>query len=103
VDRHPNSEDFAAIRPIRGDRQFARIFSVDPAADRRTQTLGDLMYDLVNYVRIRLTAMARTERGASAVEYGLLVALIAIAIIAGATLLGGKLDAMFSRTSSSLG
>ena len=61
------------------------------------------MYDLVNYVRIRLTAMARTERGASAVEYGLLVALIAIAIIAGATLLGGKLDAMFSRTSSSLG
>jgi pilus assembly protein Flp/PilA len=61
------------------------------------------MYDLVNYVRIRLTAMARTERGASAVEYGLLVALIAIAIIAGATLLGGKLNGMFSRTSGSLG
>jgi pilus assembly protein Flp/PilA len=61
------------------------------------------MYDLVNYVRIRLTAMARTERGASAVEYGLLVALIAIAIIAGATLLGGKLNDMFTRTSSSLG
>ena len=61
------------------------------------------MYDLVNYVRIRLTAMARTERGASAVEYGLLVALIAIAIIAGATLLGTKLNGMFSRTSGSLG
>jgi pilus assembly protein Flp/PilA len=61
------------------------------------------MYDLVNYVRIRLTAMARTERGASAVEYGLLVALIAIAIIAGATLLGGKLNDMFNRTASSLG
>ena len=61
------------------------------------------MYDLVNYVRIRLTAMARTERGASAVEYGLLVALIAIAIIAGATVLGTKLDGMFSKTSASLG
>jgi pilus assembly protein Flp/PilA len=61
------------------------------------------MYDLVNYVRIRLTAVARTERGASAVEYGLLVALIAIAIIAGATLLGDKLDGMFSKTSGSLG
>ena len=61
------------------------------------------MYDLVNYVRIRLTAVARTERGASAVEYGLLVALIAIAIIAGATLLGGKLDEMFTGTASSLG
>ena len=61
------------------------------------------MYDLVNYVRIRLTAMARTERGASAVEYGLLVALIAIAIIAGATLLGSKLNGRFNRTASSLG
>ena len=39
------------------------------------------MYDLVNYVRIRLAAKAKTERGASAVEYGLLVALIAIIII----------------------
>ena len=58
------------------------------------------MYDLVNYVRIRLTALPRTERGASAVEYGLLVALIAIAIIAGATLLGGKLNGMFSLLSS---
>jgi pilus assembly protein Flp/PilA len=61
------------------------------------------MYDLVNYVRIRVTALARTDRGASAVEYGLLVALIAIAIIAGATLLGGKLNTMFQGTSSSLG
>ena len=39
------------------------------------------MYDLVNYVRIRLTAMCKTERGASAVEYGLLVAAIAALIV----------------------
>ena len=61
------------------------------------------MYDVFNYVRIRLVAMAKTERGASAVEYGLLVALIAIAIIAGATLLGGKLNTMFTKTANSLG
>jgi pilus assembly protein Flp/PilA len=60
------------------------------------------MYDVVNYVRIRLTAMARTERGASAVEYGLLVALIAIAIIAGVGLLGTSISGLFRRTASSI-
>jgi len=56
----------------------------------------------VNYVRIRLTAMCRTERGASAVEYGLLVALIAVAIIVAVTTLGTKLSGVFTRTSSSI-
>ena len=60
------------------------------------------MYDLDNYVRIRLVAKAKTERGASAVEYGLLVSLIAITIIVAVTTLGGKLSAVFSKTSSSL-
>jgi pilus assembly protein Flp/PilA len=60
------------------------------------------MYDLVNYVRIQLAAKAKTERGASAVEYGLLVTLIAIAIIVGAKALGGGLNSMFQNTSSSL-
>ena len=40
------------------------------------------MIEAVEYLRIRLAGMAKTERGASAVEYGLLVSLIAIAIIA---------------------
>ena len=61
------------------------------------------MNDILNHLRIQISGLkAKTERGASAVEYGLLVALIAIAIIAGATLLGGKLGTMFSNTSSSL-
>ncbi len=60
------------------------------------------MYDIATYVRIRLTAMCRTERGASAVEYGLLVSLIAIAIIVAVTTLGSKLSAVFSKTSSSI-
>jgi pilus assembly protein Flp/PilA len=37
------------------------------------------------------------EEGATAIEYGLLAALIAVAIIAGATLLGGNLNALFTR------
>ncbi|WP_104197826.1 Flp family type IVb pilin [Cryobacterium sp. M15] len=35
------------------------------------------------------------EKGATAVEYGLMVSLIAVAIIAGVTLLGGNLQALF--------
>jgi pilus assembly protein Flp/PilA len=60
------------------------------------------MNDLVTYLRIQLAAKARSERGASAVEYGLLVTLIAIAIIVGATFLGGKLNDMFNSTGSKL-
>jgi pilus assembly protein Flp/PilA len=37
----------------------------------------------------------RDERGATAVEYGLLVALIAAAIIATVVLLGGKINGAF--------
>ncbi|MDX6301093.1 MAG: Flp/Fap pilin component [Nocardioidaceae bacterium] len=60
------------------------------------------MYDVFNYVRIRLVGMAKTERGASAVEYGLLVALIAVIIIVAVTALGGKLSSVFNKTSASL-
>ncbi len=60
------------------------------------------MYDLVNYLRITLTAKAKTERGASAVEYGLLVALIAVAIIVAVTTLGSKLSGVFDSSSAAL-
>ena len=60
------------------------------------------MYDVYTYVRIRLVAMAKTERGASAVEYGLLVSLIAIAIIVAVTTLGTKLSDVFTKTSNSI-
>ena len=61
------------------------------------------MFDTFEYVRIRLTAMAKTERGASAVEYGLLVALIAIIIIVAVTLLGKNLSSIFNKTATSIG
>jgi pilus assembly protein Flp/PilA len=61
------------------------------------------MNDLVTYVRLRMAAAARTDRGASAVEYGLLVALIAIAIIVAVSLLGTNLSGIFDSTATSLG
>ena len=60
------------------------------------------MYDIVNYVRIQLAAKAKTERGASAVEYGLLVALIAIIIIVAVSLLGKNLSGIFNKTANSI-
>ena len=39
--------------------------------------------------------LRRDEKGATAVEYGIMVALIAVVIIAAVTLLGGSLSAMF--------
>ncbi|MGC0141502.1 Flp family type IVb pilin [Pseudactinotalea sp. Z1732] len=38
----------------------------------------------------------RKDRGATAVEYGLLVGLIAVVIIGAVLLLGGELDRLFS-------
>ena len=44
-----------------------------------------------------------TERGASLVEYALLVALIAVVCIAAVTLLGGKSSSKFKKVGSSIG
>ena len=38
----------------------------------------------------------RDKRGAAAIEYALLAALIAVAIILGATAVGGKLNSLFT-------
>ena len=61
------------------------------------------MIETLEYLRIRLAALARSERGASAVEYGLLVALIAIIIIVAVSLLGSNLSAIFNKTANSIG
>ncbi|WP_018877732.1 Flp family type IVb pilin [Thioalkalivibrio sp. ALE28] len=50
-----------------------------------------------------LKRLAADEEGASAIEYALIAALIAVAIIAGATALGEDLGAIFSHISGVLG
>ena len=44
----------------------------------------------------------RSEKGATAVEYGLMVALIAIVIIVAVALLGTNLSGLFNKTASSV-
>jgi pilus assembly protein Flp/PilA len=51
-----------------------------------------------NLVAMRL----REDRGATAVEYGLMVALIAGVIVAAVTLLGTKLNTLFTNIAGSI-
>ncbi|MGQ5718077.1 Flp family type IVb pilin [Pseudochrobactrum asaccharolyticum] len=44
----------------------------------------------------------KNEDGATAIEYGLIAALIALAIISGATLFGDSLDGLFTKMSELL-
>jgi len=48
------------------------------------------------------TRFAKDESGATAIEYGLIATLIAIAIIAGATALGSKLNELFQTVADTL-
>jgi pilus assembly protein Flp/PilA len=49
-----------------------------------------------------MTRFLNDESGATAIEYGLIAGLIAVAIITGATSLGNSLDDMFSGLSTKL-
>ncbi|MFQ5894107.1 MAG: Flp family type IVb pilin [Nitrospinota bacterium] len=50
-----------------------------------------------------LMTLIRDEEGASAVEYGLLVALIAAVIISAVTLLGGNVKSTFESVGAAIG
>ena len=55
------------------------------------------------FIKAYAMAQAKTERGASLVEYALLVALIAVVCIAAVTLLGTNASKKFSNVSSAIG
>jgi pilus assembly protein Flp/PilA len=44
----------------------------------------------------------RNEEGVTAIEYGLIAALVGVAIITGVTLLGDSLDGLFTNVSGTL-
>lgn len=47
--------------------------------------------------------LQRNEKGATAVEYGIMVGLIAVVIIVAVSLLGGTLDTMFDQVKCQIG
>jgi pilus assembly protein Flp/PilA len=56
-----------------------------------------------DFIKAWLQAQAKTERGASLVEYALLVALIAVVCIAAITFIGNQASDKFSEVGNSLG
>ena len=57
----------------------------------------------MNYLVAKAQALwAIRDEGATAVEYGLMVALIAVVIIVAVTALGSKLSGLFTSVSSSI-
>ena len=57
---------------------------------------------MLQYIAIRLRALPKSERGATAVEYGLLVALIAAVIVGVVFTLGGKVKGGFDTVNGKL-
>ena len=49
-----------------------------------------------------LTRFLRDEEGATAIEYGLIAALVSVVIIGALTLLGGNLEATFNRIAENI-
>lgn len=60
----------------------------------------EMLSQLVKF-QVKMAAL-RSDRGATAVEYGLMVALIAIVIIAAVTTLGTKLSGLFNTVATSV-
>jgi pilus assembly protein Flp/PilA len=63
----------------------------------------DKMFITLQILRGDFAARFDNEEGATAVEYGLLVALIALVMAVGATFLGNSLSALFTRIGTQLG
>jgi pilus assembly protein Flp/PilA len=59
---------------------------------------GRIVVSLVGFLR----RLGSDQSGATAIEYGLIAALIALAIVGGATTVGGKVSATFTSIGSSL-
>jgi pilus assembly protein Flp/PilA len=61
---------------------------------------------MLTYIRslvsVNVRKVIKSEEGASLVEYGLLVALIAVVCIAGITALGGSINGLFNGLSTTI-
>ena len=54
------------------------------------------------FVTLMKSRLAKDESGATAIEYGLIAALIGVAIIAAVTLTGAKISAIFTTIATTL-
>jgi pilus assembly protein Flp/PilA len=78
--------------------QFDRTPRNDPTRTSRGSTKEKTMRTLLN----NLKALAKDERGVTALEYGLIAGLVAVVIVTSVTTLGTKLAATFTAISAAL-
>jgi pilus assembly protein Flp/PilA len=64
--------------------------------------MNSLLVSMIAFTAGIKTRLTREEKGATAVEYGIMVALIAVVIIVAVTLLGKQVDAAFDSITSKL-
>ena len=57
---------------------------------------------MIEYYRTYVRSLIKNEKGATAIEYGLLAALIAVAIVLSVKAVGGALNDTFSNVKASL-
>jgi pilus assembly protein Flp/PilA len=62
---------------------------------------GTVMLSQLVKFQVKVAAL-RSDRGATAVEYGLMVALIAVVIIVAVALIGTNLSTMFNKVATSV-
>ena len=93
----------AAVHLIRDTCEPSRLFLDGSSWARNRTHQPDTQGNHMLEKFITLMLIGRDdEEGATAVEYGLMVALIAIVIIGAVTLLGGNLEALFSSIAGSI-
>ena len=61
-----------------------------------------MLISMLNVLRLYIPAL-QSEEGQDMAEYGILLAVIALIVVAGATLLGGNLNTMFGEVAGELG
>jgi pilus assembly protein Flp/PilA len=69
---------------------------------RRCLTVTTKNFNGVNSMIGKIFAFVRDEDGATAIEYGLIAALVSVAAIGALTAMGNSLSTMFNTVSSSL-
>ncbi len=57
---------------------------------------------MIKFITSHFQAFKASEEGATAIEYGLIAALVSVAAIAGFTAMGGSLDNIFQGVSTEL-
>lgn len=67
-----------------------------------TGAIGTKQETTMTNLVIRLATLARDRRGVTAMEYGLIAALVAVVIIGALTTLGTSLSTMFAKISAAL-